>query len=649
MKKGYFYAISAVTAIPCMLFAAHIGFMMPAGGRQGTTVEVIIGGQAFWNVDKAFISGEGVSVEKVQFVRGIPHPDGKQRRWINQTLRNYHNGKMEAAPKPESTEGWRNHPFYDRLLELTPCEREILYRFLFVPYNSLQASPAIAGRAIVTLKIAADAPVGEREFRLIARNGSLSNPLKFFVGSAPEFREGFFPYPAQKKADVTFTIPAALNGQITPGETDIYKFTAEKGKKITFQFFGRYFNPFIGDGVPGHFQAVLEVADKDGRVVAYADDHHFDPDPVLTFTVPVTGEYTLRIRDALYRGREDFVYRINAFYGELPVKLPAPPLIKGVKLVDGSKIRDGKTGFPVMISDCLLTKEGNTYQVELKKNEKIIAEIFSRRLGSPPDARLIITDESGRIIAHNDDTPRLKAGLILHNTADPQVIFTAPADGVYRINVADTAGASGKDHHYFLRIDHPRPRFAVYSIPSSLSLAGGSANRMRLAVERFDGFEGEIKLRVRKPAGFQITGTGIIPAGAENCDITVTSAYDNKKEVKFLELEAYCGDFSTTVIPGDEATQAFAYTHINPAKCFPFRVLRKGQTLTWDLKSHTLELTANKPVTLKVKKGNSYFPPGVEISLVPVTELPKWLTLVNDVKSKGKTVLVKLPKKRQRI
>ena len=58
MKKGYFYAISVVTAIPCMLFAAHIGFMMPAGGRQGTTVEVIIGGQAFWNVDKAFISGE---------------------------------------------------------------------------------------------------------------------------------------------------------------------------------------------------------------------------------------------------------------------------------------------------------------------------------------------------------------------------------------------------------------------------------------------------------------------------------------------------------------------------------------------------------------------------------------------------------------
>ena len=49
----------------------------------------------------------------------------------------------------------------------------------------------------------------------------------------------------EKKADVTFTIPAALNGQITPGETDIYKFTAEKGKKITFQFFGRYFNRLV--------------------------------------------------------------------------------------------------------------------------------------------------------------------------------------------------------------------------------------------------------------------------------------------------------------------------------------------------------------------------------------------------------------------
>ena len=94
---------------------------------------------------------------------------------------------------PEDQEGWRKHNFYTRLFNLTDCERDILYRFLLVPRNSLQASPAISGRAIVRLVIAADAAPGVREFRLITRDGALSNPLKFVIGKAPEYREGFFP------------------------------------------------------------------------------------------------------------------------------------------------------------------------------------------------------------------------------------------------------------------------------------------------------------------------------------------------------------------------------------------------------------------------------------------------------------------------
>jgi hypothetical protein len=50
--------------------------------------------------------------------------------------------------------------------------------------------------------------------------------------------------------------------------------------------------------------------------VAFADDFRFDPDPVLDYQVPADGEYVLEIRDALYRGRDDFVYRLAV--GELP-------------------------------------------------------------------------------------------------------------------------------------------------------------------------------------------------------------------------------------------------------------------------------------------------------------------------------------------
>ena len=50
--------------------------------------------------------------------------------------------------------------------------------------------------------------------------------------------------------------------------------------------------------------------------MAYADHFRFHPDPVLFYEVPNDGEYTLQIRDSIYRGRDDFVYRITV--GEVP-------------------------------------------------------------------------------------------------------------------------------------------------------------------------------------------------------------------------------------------------------------------------------------------------------------------------------------------
>ena len=58
--------------------------------------------------------------------------------------------------------------------------------------------------------------------------------------------------------------------------------------------------------------------------MAYADDYRFHPDPVLYYEIPEDGEYVLEIKDAIYRGREDFVYRITL--GELPFVTSIFPL-----------------------------------------------------------------------------------------------------------------------------------------------------------------------------------------------------------------------------------------------------------------------------------------------------------------------------------
>ena len=68
----------------------------------------------------------------------------------------------------------------------------------------------------------------------------------------------------------------------------------------------------------------LTLYDANNREVAYADDNQFRPDPVLYYRVPQDGSYELEIRDSIYRGREDFVYRITV--GEIPFLTHVFPL-----------------------------------------------------------------------------------------------------------------------------------------------------------------------------------------------------------------------------------------------------------------------------------------------------------------------------------
>ena len=82
--------------------------------------------------------------------------------------------------------------------------------------------------------------------------------------------------------------------------------------------------PYLADAVPGWFQATLTLRDADGKEVAYADDFRFHPDPVFSCVIPKTGRYMLEIKDAIYRGREDFVYRVTL--GEVPLVTSVFPL-----------------------------------------------------------------------------------------------------------------------------------------------------------------------------------------------------------------------------------------------------------------------------------------------------------------------------------
>src|ERR1019366_7623797 len=120
------------------------------------------------------------------------------------------------------------------------------------------------------------------------------------------------------------TLPCTVNGQIASGELNRYRFTARNGQRLVITTQARSLIPYIADAVPGWFQPVLTLYDANGKEVAYDDDYRFKPDPTILYQVPSDGDYALVIYDAIYRGREDFVYRITI--GEVPFVTSLFPL-----------------------------------------------------------------------------------------------------------------------------------------------------------------------------------------------------------------------------------------------------------------------------------------------------------------------------------
>ena len=123
---------------------------------------------------------------------------------------------------------------------------------------------------------------------------------------------------------MNITLPVTINGQMMPGEVDHYRFQARKAERLVAVVRARELMPYLADAVPGWFQAAVAIRDSRGDELAYDDHYRFHPDPVLYCRIPKDGSYVLEIHDALYRGREDFVYRVAI--GELPFVTSIFPL-----------------------------------------------------------------------------------------------------------------------------------------------------------------------------------------------------------------------------------------------------------------------------------------------------------------------------------
>jgi hypothetical protein len=192
--------------------APQIGYAYPAGGQQGTTFTVEVGGQALRGADHVRISGNGVRASVLDYAPRLGNleywptrrllQDVVRRRWVKTTM-------DQAARRGDEIP---DHPWLRDLDEMSPMQLERVWRRFFDPRN--QPDAQIAEQVIIEVTIDANATPGDRELRIASPNG-VSNGICFQVGTLPEFLEEQFSPPDSPTAQVVET-PVLLNGQILP-------------------------------------------------------------------------------------------------------------------------------------------------------------------------------------------------------------------------------------------------------------------------------------------------------------------------------------------------------------------------------------------------------------------------------------------------
>ncbi len=563
----------------------QISYIFPAGGQRGTAVDVNVRGRFLMGATGIHISGKGVTGKVVSTEQ--PKADKKQPR------------RLDVAANPDL--------------------------------------------AHVQVTVDADAELGERDLRVITPGG-VSNRWRFYVGQVPEVNE-VEPNSTLEEAQALVSLPVVVNGQISQGDRDIFRFKAKAGETLVLDVYAQKILPYIADGVPGWFQPTLTLYDAQGREVAFVDDYRQHPDPVMIYHVEKEGEYLVEIKDALYRGRDEFVYRLNI--GTMPfvthifplggprgaktqvklfgVNLPGrettldvpadSPSRRSVQVTARGFVSNAlpfavddlpevvvaepnhsaetaqRVSVPVTINGRIgVPGDADFFVFPAQAKQTLVMDVLARRLDSPLDSVLTLFNSKGLKLQENDDTVDKSEGLVTHH-ADSYLTFTFPAAGDYILRIADVQGKGGSEYAYRLSIAPPRPDYLLRVRPDNPRAPQGGTTFFSAVAFRRDGFDGEIKLSVDGlPEGFSAPGE-VLAAKQNEARMTISvppSASLGTFSPKVVGTARIGGrDVVREAAPSEELMQAFYFMHNVPTKEMLLAVVERGPfTLTLDLPPH---------------------------------------------------------------
>ena len=644
------------------LSSPNIAYVYPAGGQRGSVFKMTIGGSKFSGVDRIFFSTPSISAKILELT--IPFTEGQRAQLRMKLEKEYILSNPGMKEKIEAM-GKDGQAFLRRKTMEIPENKNQIYEADASEYLRVVSTDAMADTVEIEVSVAPDAPLGIYSVMLAGPNG-ISNPAKISISDLPEKSKQSLRRTAYERArtkeywgravararwpktfvkpgnnePVDVDLPVIVNGQITEGNTDFWRFKAKKGQKIVMSVSAQSLLPYISDAVPGWFQTALRVRNSKGEELAYNDDFYHRPDSHLVFDVPADGEYCVEIFDAVHRGREDFVYRL--LIGEVPFVESVFPLgvvagetceveLNGVNLREktariargirgefefeyskayhnripldsgGHSImsaaesahREGKKyggaaqelTIPALVDGRIVEKkQTDIFKFDLVHGKKVVIETFARRLDSPLDTYLVLTDSNGKILASADDFEDLSRGYVTHH-ADSRMEFVAPATGTYILRLTDASGQYSDSHSYRLSISHGRGDFTVVASPSVLNMRNGGSAAIKLKAFRRNGFNGPISVELKNlPKDWKYYG-GKIESGSDEGEIVVTASPKTGKKILPFRAVAtsHINGWKTSrkVVPSEDMMQAFYYRHYVPFESFYACSGNDGGHLQW--------------------------------------------------------------------
>ncbi len=397
--------------------------IFPAGGRRGTVVPVRIGTEAMPPSANLRLWGDGVHAAELLGERSKPRYEPSARR------------------PPRDADGVGANMSY-------PTE---------------WASE---------LSIAADAPLGAAAWRVTCGWGG-TRVRPFLIGDLPEFIEAESNSTTERAERVT--LPVTINGQIA-GERDIdcFVFSATSGQVVVADVHAAR----IGSPL----DPVVELFAVDGRKVR-AEVRRVADDNVLSFRIPVAGDYVLQIANVSFRGGPEFVYRVT---------LSDVGHVSNVPKNDGhveNVPHDKPLTLPATIQGRFLnvTSE-DSFRIAAKKDDFVAIECRPASSSSVAMPLVSIEDATGRTLAKASSAESADRACLIE--------WKAPADGEYRLRVRDLQHGTrgGSEFAYRLSVRQAQPDFQLSLSADYANVTQGSRTDLDLTVKRFGGFTGPIEL-----------------------------------------------------------------------------------------------------------------------------------------------------------